>query len=95
MTDTTTDLFLKFPDEATVMTMLFSDGQSRFQAAIDSIGVIYKPTGETLLGEDGPYPEMAPLEGWHVNMRGVFTEEQLAELDLFKVEPTTPVRVWA
>lgn len=90
-----TDLFLKFPDEETAMTLLYSDEQPRFEAAIDTIGVIYKPTGETLLGEDGPYPEMAPLDGWHVNLRGAFTEEQMAELAAYTVEPTNPVRFWA
>ncbi len=90
-----TDLFLKFPDEQTAMTLLYSDEQPRFKAAIDTIGVIYKPTGETLLGEDGPYPKMAPLDGWHVNLRGAFTEEQMAELSMFVVTPTSPVRVWA
>jgi hypothetical protein len=89
------DLFLKFPDEETALTLLYSDEQPRFQAAIDLIGVIYKPTGETLQGEDGPYPEMAPIDGWHVNTRGTFTEEQLAELQAFVVTPTSPVRVWA
>jgi hypothetical protein len=61
-------------------------------ANIDTIGIIYKPTGEMLQGEDGPYPEMAPIEGWHVNVRLV--GEDAAALEPFVVEPKTPVRVW-
>jgi hypothetical protein len=61
-------------------------------ANIDTIGIIYKPTGEMLQGEDGPYPEMAPIEGWHVNVRLV--GEDAAALAPFVVEPKTPVRVW-
>ena len=61
-------------------------------ANIDTIGIIYKPTGEMLQGEDGPYPEMAPIVGWHVNVRLV--GEDAAALAPFVVEPKTPVRVW-
>jgi hypothetical protein len=61
-------------------------------ANIDTIGIIYKPTGEMLQGEDGPYPEMAPIEGWHVNVRVV--GEDAEALEPFVVEPKTPVRVW-
>jgi hypothetical protein len=62
-------------------------------ANIDTIGIIYKPTGEMLQGEDGEYPEMAPIEGWHVNVRLVGGEDADA-LAPFVVEPKTPVRVW-
>ena len=61
-------------------------------ANIDTIGIIYKPTGEMLQGEDGPYPAMAPIEGWHVNVRLV--GEDADALAPFVVEPKTPVRVW-
>jgi hypothetical protein len=60
---------------------------------IDNIGIIYKPTGEMLQGEDGEYPEMAPLEGWHVNIRLVDGEDA-EPLEPFVVQPKTPVRVW-
>jgi len=60
---------------------------------IDTIGIIYKPTGEMLQGEDGEYPEMAPIEGWHVNVRLVSGEDADA-LEPFVVQPKTPVRVW-
>jgi hypothetical protein len=62
-------------------------------ANIDTIGIIYKPTGEMLQGEDGEYPEMAPIEGWHVNIRLVDGEDG-EPLEPFVVQPKTPVRVW-
>lgn len=61
---------------------------------IDTIGVIYKPTGEMLQGEDGEYPEMAPVEGWHVNVR-LADGEDWGALAPFQVFPEQPVRVWA
>lgn len=59
---------------------------------IDTIGIIYKPTGTMLQGEDGEYPEMAPLDGWHVNVR--LAGEDGAALEPFVVAPAQPVRVW-
>ena len=55
---------------------------------IDIIGVIYKPTGE--LDEDDN-PILAPLDGWHVNVR----HEGEVALDEYVVYPTQPVRIWA
>ena len=83
-----TDYTLKFPDEATANEVLEPFIQTH---AIDTIGVIYKPTGEMLLGEDGEYPAMAPIEGWHVNVRG----PEAPELEPYLVEVKTPARVWA
>jgi hypothetical protein len=62
-------------------------------ANIDTIGIIYKPTGNTLQGEDGEYPEMAPIPNWHVNVRLVDGEDG-EPLEPFVVQPKTPVRVW-
>lgn len=92
------DLCLKFPDEAAAQSALYEAGDEPkliYTASIDTIGAIYRATGNTLLGEDGEYPETAPLEGWHVNLRGVFSADELEALALFVVEPEAPVRVWA
>ena len=83
-----TDYTLKFPDEATATAVLEPFIQTH---AIDVIGVIYKPTGEMLLGEDGEYPAMAPQEGWYVNVRG----PDASDLEPYIVVVKTPVRVWA
>ena len=38
--------------------------------AIDIVGTIHEPTGNMLTDDEGnEYPEMAAVEGWHVNLR--------------------------
>ena len=101
-----TDYFLKFADQAEADSVLF-DEQTNVQddvvetvkvpkyAAVDVIGTIYKPTGNVLPAEDGSgdaVDEMAPLEGWHVNVRHL---GEAPELNPYKVAPKAPVRGWA
>lgn len=66
--------------------------------AIDVVGVINKPTGNTLTDAEGnEYPEMAPIEGWHINIRlvGDAMRSEVEALDAqYGVEPATPERVW-
>lgn len=85
------DYFLKFADEAEANGLLF-DGEMPRYAAIDRIGTIYKPTGNMLSTEEGEVPEMAPIDGWHVNVRHSAAAPELAP---FQVSPQTPVRGWA
>ena len=60
--------------------------------AVDVVGVIHKPTGNTLQDADGnSYPEMTPLPGWHINLSGDVPELAAFEIDL----PDTPARVFA
>lgn len=87
----TGDLFLKFPDEATATAAL-----AGYSGAVDVIGVIHKPTGDTVQQPDGPgaglpVPVLAPLPGWHVNTRGPMPPE----LQAWAVQPANPTRVWA
>ncbi|MFM6397855.1 MAG: hypothetical protein ACKPFF_14380, partial [Planktothrix sp.] len=49
-------------------------------SAIDIIGIIYKNS--------------LHLEGWHVNVR-VTPEEDVSELEPYRIEPSTPSRIWA
>lgn len=64
------------------------------QYDLDVIGVMYTPTGTMLTDEEGmQYPEMAALEGFHANIRGI-TAEQAAMLPTIEA-PSTPVRIWA
>ena len=93
------DMFLKFADQAEADSVLFDeqhDGEGYNKvpkyAAIDVIGVIHKPTGEMLTTDEGEVPEMAALEGWHVNVRHT---ADAPELDAYKVHPKAPVRGWA
>jgi hypothetical protein len=60
--------------------------------AIDLIGTIYEPTGLIIEDDEGDYPEMAPIDGYHANVR-LLDEEP--ELQPYRVFPTTPNRVWA
>ena len=100
------DFFLRFDTEAEAKSALFTE-QTYVQgdvvevvlvpkyAAVDVIGVIYKPTGNVLPAEDESgeaVDEMAPLDGWHVNVRHT---EPAPELEAFRVFPETPSRAWA
>ena len=97
------DYTLKFADEAQAAGVLF-DEQTRIDgdvletikapkyAAVDVIGVIYKATGVMLTTDDGEVPEMAPIPGWHANVRH---DAEAPELDAYTVNVKTPVRVWA
>jgi len=101
-----TDYFLRFDTEAEANAALFTE-QTNVQddvvetvlvpkyAAVDVIGVIYKPTGNVLPSEDGSgdaVNEMAPIDGWHVNVRHT---DEAPELEAFRVFPQTPSRMWA
>jgi len=86
------DLFLKFQSKEQADEVLYNlDSTLKFNLVVDTVGIIYKQTGVTLLGEDGEYPETKPLDGWHVNTRGEIPEALL----VFSVQPENPVRVWA
>jgi len=94
---------LRFADQAEADSVLF-DEQTNVQgdvvetiktpryAAIDVIGTIYKPTGKVLKTPEGPVDEMAPVEGWHANVRHT---AEAPELVAFQVFPQNPVRGWA
>jgi hypothetical protein len=100
------DYFLKFADEAEANAALFTE-QTNVQddvvqtvlvpkyAAVDVIGTIYKPTGNVLPAEDESgeaVDEMAPIDGWHVNVRHT---DEAPELEAFRVFPKNPQRGWA
>jgi hypothetical protein len=83
------DYYLAFPDEAAAIKVLYGAEDMPNYANIDTIGVIYKPTGETDAENN---PVMAALPGWHVNVRVV--DEDDTALQPFAVTPATPMRVW-
>jgi len=66
--------------------------------AIDVVGTIQEPTGTMLTDEEGnEYPEMAAIDGWHVNIRlvGDAMRETVEALDVSHgVTPNSPSRVW-
>ena len=66
--------------------------------AIDVVGTLHEPTGNTLTDDEGmEYPEMQAMTGWHVNIRLVGDEvrETVETLDTsYGVTPDAPQRVW-
>jgi hypothetical protein len=103
-----TDYYLKTTDVETlwdilvgldlVETYVDDNGHTRHQAKgidLDIIGEIYRPTEVITTDSMGlQYPEYAPIEGFHANIRGELTEAQQAALPLIPA-PKTPYRVWA
>lgn len=97
------DLYLKFTDEAQATAALYTQEPTAWDeegnitateprqayANISTIGIIYKPTGDT---DAEGNPVMAALDGWHVNVRVV--SEDPTPLQQYAVTPTLPVRVW-
>ena len=61
-------------------------------ALIDVIGTIYAPTGESTIVDGVEVPQMAAIDGWHVNVR---CPEEVEEFIPYIVTPKTPNRVWA
>jgi len=66
--------------------------------AIDVVGVLQEPTGTMLTDDEGnEYPETAPVDGWHVNIRlvGDAMRETVEALDTSHgITPNSPSRVW-
>ena len=66
--------------------------------AIDVVGTLHEPTGNTLTDDEGnEYPEMQAMTGWHVNIRlvGDAKREDVEALDTSHgVTPDAPKRVW-
>ena len=102
------DKFLSFADEAAAKAVLYriegaveaSEGVEAVEGYevanyrnIDTIGVIYKPTGETTEQDGMAVPVMAPIAGWHVNVR-LMPDEDGSALESFSVFPVTPMRIW-
>lgn len=88
------DFFLKFVDEQQARAVLFSEGADGATArydAIDLIGVISRPTGQSLQSAEGSVPQFEQLPGFHVNVRH---RAPAPELQRYEVQPTRPARAW-
>ena len=97
------DLYLKAGSKSAMTLALKTAGFSQDpdsgalyhpDAALDVIGTIYQPTGETSLGDGQEVPVTAPVTGYHVNVRTT-SDELATALDAQRTYPVTPVRVWA
>ena len=97
------DLYLKAGSKSAMTLALKTAGFSQDpdsgalyhpDAALDVIGTIYQPTGETSLVDGQEVPVTAPVSGYHVNVRTT-SDELATALDAQRTYPVTPVRVWA
>ena len=97
------DLYLKTDSEPELTSALMAAGFSVDEesgalyhpdAALDVIGTIYQPTGETTLVDGQEVPVTAPVSGYHVNVRTT-SDELATALGAQRTYPVTPVRVWA
>ncbi|MFQ2252165.1 hypothetical protein ACK33C_03935 [Aeromonas hydrophila] len=97
------DLYLKAGSKSAMTLALKTAGFSQDpdsgalyhqDAALDVIGTIYQPTGETMITEGELVPVMAPVPGYHANVR-TRSAELAAALDAQRTYPVTPARVWA
>jgi len=93
----------KLFDEDTGNPVMENDGDAYLvkhskDHSIDIIGVIHEATGNMLTDDEGnEYPEIAPINGWHVNLRirGDYMRAEAEAIDTdFGVEPATPHRTW-
>lgn len=90
-------------DEETGETVETPDGDAYLvmnshNHSFDIVGLIYEATGVTLTDAEGnEYPEMAPIPGWHVNLRirGDYMRTEAEAIDAVSgVSPVTPHRTW-
>ena len=99
------DFYIKLTNEAAMPLVLShfynEEGElvtNTADYAIDVVGVLHESTGNTLTDDDGmEYPEVAALDGWHVNIRlsSDAMRDAVEALDVSHgVTPDAPRRVW-
>jgi hypothetical protein len=92
-----TDLFLYAATEERMTEVLWfsniidKDGNPTPDFSVDQIGPFQRVTGYDDAGE----PIVVDYPDWHTNLRGSFSDEQLAELEPLRVNPAVPYRVFA
>ena len=99
-----TDFYLKLVSKASMPSVLsaFYDDEGEFVSntadySIDVVGVLHEATGNTLTDDGMEYPEVAALDGWHVNIRlsSGAMRDAVEALDVsVGVTPDAPKRVW-
>ena len=90
-------------DEETGEPVMENDGDAYLvmnshNHSFDIVGLIHEATGNMLTDDEGmEYPEMAPIDGWHVNLRirGDYMRDEAEAIDAADgVSPVTPHRTW-
>jgi hypothetical protein len=106
------DFYLKAADEQALQEVLAPLGMyiaatedcparyvSNARWAIDVIGTIYVPTGNTTTTGGYSYAETAPIPGFHANVRFIGDpaglDKALMATGLTIPQPNKPARVWA
>ena len=95
------DLFLRADDDATLSAVLGPLPLAGHGVALDVIGTLHAPTGETAIDPDTgeTIALTAPLAGWHANLRVREDRPERAAIEAalaaFVVTPEQPLRVWA
>ena len=91
------DLYLMTATEAEMLAALVAagvideDGFPITGMSVDHIG----PFSRVTPYDEADEPIIVDYPGWHTNLRGDFTDEQLAALAPISVQPAAPHRVWA
>ena len=91
------DLYLMAATEAEMLAALTAAGVINDEGlpvagvSLDHIGPFSRVTGYDKADE----PIVVDYPSWHTNLRGSFTDEQLAALEPLSVQPSVPHRVWA
>lgn len=91
------DLYLMAATEKAMTAALIAagvindEGHPVAGVTLDHIGPFSRVTGYDKADE----PIVVEYPGWHTNLRGDFTDEQLAALETLSVQPAVPHRVWA
>jgi hypothetical protein len=91
------DLYLMADTDVEMLAALVAagvideDGFPVDGVSVDHIGPFSRVTGYDKADE----PIVADYPDWHTNLRGDFTDEQLAALEPISVQPSMPYRVWA
>lgn len=95
------DLRLRADDEAALAVALAPLPLTGHGVAIDLIGTLFAETGETETDPDSgaAVPVVAPLPGWHANLRIRADHPDRAAIEAalaaFVVTPSAPLRVFA
>ena len=97
------DIYLMTATDEEMLVALIAAGvtdEEGFPVAgvsLDHIGSFSRVTGYSKAKDKSgeSIPTVVDYLGWHTNLRGDFTDKQLAALAPISVQPSAPHRVWA
>jgi hypothetical protein len=86
------DLYLRFPDQSTMLSALRSLGMTYMTEDEEPVEMVSQGGHQYAAHEVG---EISGVEGWHYNLRVVDPEFDVSSLAEFEVYPTNPRCIWA